>query len=106
SGGPSGSSRSNDSAEVLEATSPAWAPPMPSAMTKTGARTKTESSLALRCRPVSGAWDWSVTPSLPPPPTTRPTSGSLETEDRVADLDRVAVDQLGLVLQLRPVQGG
>ena len=55
SGGPVGSSRSNDSTDVFEATSPAWAPPIPSAMTKTGARTKTESSLALRCRPVSVA---------------------------------------------------
>ncbi len=55
SGGPSGSRSSNDSIAVFEATSPAWAPPIPSATTNSGARTKTESSLALRCRPVSVA---------------------------------------------------
>ena len=37
---PSGSSRSKASAAAFEATSPAWAPPIPSATTKIGARTK------------------------------------------------------------------
>jgi hypothetical protein len=63
SGGPSGRSRSKASAAVLEATSPAWAPPMPSATTKIGARTKSESSFSLRWRPVSVRKAWSSTRS-------------------------------------------
>ena len=39
-GEPSGSPRSNDSTAISDATSPAWAPPMPSATTNSGARTK------------------------------------------------------------------
>ena len=44
---------SNASAASRDATSPACAPPIPSATAKTGARAKKESSFALRCRPVS-----------------------------------------------------
>jgi hypothetical protein len=40
--------RSNASVAIREATSPAWAPPIPSATAKTGARAKYASSLALR----------------------------------------------------------
>ena len=39
--------------ERFEATSPACAPPMPSATTNSGERTSSESSLARRWRPVS-----------------------------------------------------
>ena len=52
-GSPSGSPRSNEETAISDATSPACAPPMPSATTKIGARTKKESSLAFRWRPVS-----------------------------------------------------
>ena len=67
SGGPSGRSRSKASAAAREATSPAWAPPIPSATTKIGARTKNESSLALRWRPVSVRNAWSSTRSTRQP---------------------------------------
>ena len=43
---------SNESAAILDATSPAWAPPIPSATANTGPWTQ-ESSLAVRWRPVS-----------------------------------------------------
>src|SRR6476619_3822072 len=104
SGGPSGRSRSKDSAAAFEATSPAWAPPMPSATTKIGARTKNESSLALRWRPVSVRNAWSSTRS------TRHhrlrASRRLQPELGVADADDVAVEQLGLALERRVVEQG
>src|SRR6185295_19289202 len=52
-GDPSGMPPSNESTAILEATSPAWAPPMPSATTNSGARTKRLSSLPWRWRPRS-----------------------------------------------------
>ncbi len=64
SGGASGRSRSKDSAAAFEATSPAWAPPIPSATTKIGARTNSESSFSLRWRPVSVRNAWSSTRSI------------------------------------------
>ena len=67
SGGACGSSRSKDSAAVFEATSPAWAPPMPSATTNSGPRMKSESSLALRWRPVSVRVAWSSIRSISSP---------------------------------------
>ena len=76
-----------------EATSPAWAPPIPSATTKIGARTKNESSLALRWRPVSVRNAWSSTRSTAHP--------RLEPELGVADPDDVAVDQLRLAGEAR-----
>ena len=47
------SAGSNASAAILDATSPAWAPPIPSATANSGERAKYESSLAVRERPVS-----------------------------------------------------
>src|SRR5579872_4217126 len=50
---PSGRSCSKTSIAMREATSPAWAPPMPSATTNSGSRAKALSSLSRRWRPVS-----------------------------------------------------
>ncbi len=99
SGGPSGRSRSKASAAAFEATSPAWAPPIPSATTKIGARTKKESSLALRWRPVSVRKAWSSIRSIAyacasnlnsvsPMRTTSPSSSSASPV-QVASLSRV-----------------
>ena len=52
----SGSPCSNTSTAIFDATSPAWAPPIPSATTNTGARAYEESSLPRRWRPVSVRW--------------------------------------------------
>src|SRR5436305_8928249 len=43
----------NDSTAIRDATSPACAPPIPSATTNSGERASSESSLARRWRPVS-----------------------------------------------------
>ena len=85
---------------LCEATSPAWAPPIPSATTKIGARTKKESSLALRWRPVSVRKAWSSIRSIAPTPR------CLVPELGVADPDHVAVDQLRLAVQGRVVEQG
>src|SRR4029079_5489925 len=85
-------------------TSPAWAPPIPSATTNSGARVKTESSLALRWRPVSvRTAESSILSAIEPLFSVR---SLLEPEHRVADLDRVAVDQLRLVAEAGAVQQG
>src|SRR4029077_5460634 len=99
SGAAAGSSPANDSAAAFEATSPACAPPIPSATTNSGARVKKESSLALRWRPVSLRTASSAMRRL-----TR--SPDLEAEDGVADLDRVAVDRLRFPVQRRAIQQG
>ena len=52
----SGRPCSNASTAIREATSPACAPPIPSATTNTGARANDESSLSRRWRPVSVLW--------------------------------------------------
>ena len=52
-GSPESASPSNASAAMAEATSPALAPPMPSATAKNGGASTRESSLALRWRPTS-----------------------------------------------------
>src|SRR5271166_4979774 len=70
-----------DSTAIREATSPAWAPPMPSATTNSGARASSESSLARRCRPVSLPAYCSATRSI---------SIDLERELAVADAHPVA----------------
>ena len=49
----SGSPPSNTSTAIFEATSPAWAPPIPSAITNSGARANALSSFSRRWRPVS-----------------------------------------------------
>src|ERR1035441_4221112 len=71
----------NDSTAIREATSPACAPPIPSATTNSGARASSEASLARRCRPVSG-------PAYCSAPRT--TSIDLEGEFAVADAHAVA----------------
>ena len=57
---PSGSPPSNCSTAISEATSPACAPPIPSATTNSGARTKKLSSLPWRWRPRSESWKCSA----------------------------------------------
>ena len=74
---------------------------MPSATTKIGERTKNESSLALRWRPVSVRNAWSSTRS-----TAHLERRRLEPELGVADADDVAVEQLRLALQLGVVEQG
>src|SRR5918992_4228186 len=59
-GSPPGRPASNDSTAISDATSPAWAPPIPSATTNSGARTKRLSSLPCRWRPRSDAWKCSA----------------------------------------------
>src|SRR5229473_4119893 len=71
----------NDSTAIREATSPACAPPMPSATTNSGERASNESSLARRWRPVSVTAYCSATRSM---------SVDLEGEFAVADADAVA----------------
>src|SRR5271165_413030 len=70
----------NDSTAIREATSPACAPPMPSATTNSGARASSASSLARRWRPVSVPAYCSAT---------RSTSVDLEGEFAVADAHAV-----------------
>src|SRR5450759_2703378 len=70
-----------DSTAIFEATSPACAPPMPSATTNSGARASSESSLARRWRPVSLPAYCSAT---------RSTSVHLECEFAVADAHPIA----------------
>ena len=57
---PLGRSSSNERTAISDATSPAWAPPMPSATTNSGARTKKLSSLPCRWRPRSDAYQCSA----------------------------------------------
>src|SRR5437763_10764718 len=71
----------NDSTAIRDATSPACAPPIPSATTKSGARASSESSLARRWRPVSVTAYCSAT---------RSTSVHLEREFAVADAQPVS----------------
>src|SRR5215213_11413334 len=52
-GSPDSRARSTASTATAEATSPAFAPPMPSATANSGGRTASESSFALRWRPTS-----------------------------------------------------
>ena len=52
-GSSSSELRSKAPAAIRDATSPAWAPPIPSATAKMGERAKYESSLAFLWRPVS-----------------------------------------------------
>src|SRR5487761_2452760 len=70
----------NSATATLEATSPAWAPPIPSAITNRGERTSSESSFARRWRPVSVPAYCS---------TTRSKSVDLEGEFAVADPNAV-----------------
>src|SRR5258708_7432658 len=70
----------NDSTAIREATSPACAPPMPSATTNSGERASSESSLARRWRPVSVTAYCSATRSM---------SVDLEGEFAVADAQAV-----------------
>src|SRR3977135_3242614 len=90
---------------MREATSPAWAPPIPSATphstTNSGERASSESSLARRCMPVSLPEYCSATLS---------TSVHLEGEFAVADADTIlGVQRAGglqqLLVQIRPVGG-
>src|SRR5579875_1391410 len=84
SGAPdSGRPRSKVSTAIREATSPAWAPPIPSATTNRGARTYALSSFSRRWRPVSVLHTVSVTPSTVSP-------SLQEGELGVADPDAVA----------------
>ena len=52
-GSPDSCAPSTASTATADATSPAFAPPMPSATANSGGRSTSESSLALRCRPTS-----------------------------------------------------
>src|SRR5579875_25216 len=79
----SGRPRSKVSTAIREATSPAWAPPIPSATTNRGARTYALSSFSRRWRPVSVLHTVSVTPSTVSP-------SLQEGELGVADPDAVA----------------
>src|SRR5688500_18613479 len=98
SGGVSASTgRSKAPAAICEATSPAWAPPIPSATANTGAPAKYESSLALRCRPVSVLYACSAIVSI---------SRQFEAQLGVADPDAVAGAQLGLAMELLGVEQG
>ena len=59
-----GQTLSNVSTAICDATSPACAPPIPSAITNTGARAYEESSLPRRWRPVSVRWIVSAARSM------------------------------------------
>src|SRR5437867_252319 len=103
---PSGSPRPSVSTAIREATSPACAPPMPSATTNSGARAYSESSLPRRWRPVSVLWNSSATRSISGP---LPLSPILVRELGVSDPDAVAaVQRLGalqqLLVEVRPVR--
>src|SRR4051812_646913 len=78
---PSGRPRPIVSTATLEATSPACAPPIPSATTNSGARTIRASSFARRWRPVSLPEYCSATLSI--------RSVDLEREFAVADADTI-----------------
>src|SRR5580704_126311 len=94
---PSGSPCWKDSTARREATSPAWAPPMPSATTNSGERASRESSLARRWRPVSVPAYCSAT---------RSNSVDLEDELAVADAHPVPGMQRAGRLQQLLVQVG
>src|SRR5487761_2634510 len=87
----------NSATATLEATSPAWAPPIPSAITNRGERTSSESSFARRWRPVSVPAYCS---------TTRSKSVDLEGEFAVADPNAVPGVQRPWGLQQLLVEGG
>src|SRR5271165_4090750 len=87
----------NDSTAIREATSPACAPPMPSATTNSGERASSESSLARRWRPVSVPAYCSATRSM---------SVDLEGEFAVADAHAIAWVQGPRRLQQLLVQVG
>src|SRR3954471_3618842 len=98
---PLGRSSSKERTAISEATSPAWAPPMPSATTNRGARTKKLSSLPCRWRPRSEAYHCSAMRNMGAWLT-------LEGELGVADADAVAhVERLRtaqrLPVEVRPV---
>src|SRR5580693_1284187 len=99
---PSWSPSRKDSTARRDATSPACAPPIPSATTNNGERTSIESSLARLCRPVSVPHQCSATRSITAPsgsPCAR--SVDLEGELGVADSDPVSgVQRAGTVEQL------
>src|SRR5271163_4678027 len=83
---------SKESTAILDATSPACAPPIPSATTNSGERARTESSLARRWRPVSVPAYCSATRSI---------SVDLEREFTVADAHPVTgVQRPGRLQQL------
>src|SRR5271170_7389057 len=89
---PSGRPAWKASTAMREATSPACAPPMPSATTNSGERASSESSLARRWRPVSLPAYCSATRSI---------SVDLERELAVADPHPVAgVQRPGALQQL------
>src|SRR5918999_4095291 len=120
-GSPSGRPASNDSTAISDATSPAWAPPIPSATTNRGARTKRLSSLPWRCRPRSDAWKCSamrsteirISPSghrNPRPATCTRRYLSLEGEFGIPDANAVTnVERLRtpqrLAVEIGPVRG-
>src|ERR1700704_3434634 len=81
---------SKDSTAIREATSPACAPPIPSATTNSGARARCESSFARRWRPVSVPADCSAP---------RRISVDLEREFAVADTYTIAWVQRARGLQ-------
>ena len=58
-----GSAARNASMAISDATSPAWAPPIPSASTNSGACTNKLSSLPVRWRPTSEPCHFSLTRS-------------------------------------------
>src|SRR3954467_3464333 len=60
---PASAAAVNTSTTVRDATSPASAPPMPSATTNSGGRSRNESSLPSRSRPTSDSAACSTTPS-------------------------------------------
>ena len=64
---PAGSPPSSTLTAMPEATSPAWAPPIPSATANSGERAKYASSLARRWRPVSVSLKVSATRSINAP---------------------------------------
>src|SRR5438445_413441 len=90
--------RANISTAMREATSPARAPPMPSATTNSGARASSESSFARRWRPVSVPAYCSATRSIRSAPAALV---DLEREFALADPNAIAEMQgLGAMKQL------
>ena len=90
---------SNDSAAIRDATSPACAPPIPSATRTAASRRRTNPRWRCRWRPVSVRNACSTTRS-----NLRLRYLQLEPELRVADLDLVEVGELRLPLEHRLVQ--
>src|SRR5271165_3931722 len=86
-----------DSTAIREATSPACAPPIPSATTNSGERVNSESSLARRWRPVSVPAYCSATRSI---------SVDLEREFTVADAHAISGMQRPRRLEQLLVQVG